>query len=118
MSAFPTLSSAFQTFPESPVDDTIASPAEAGYQQTRPRFTRSRRTFGPIKMILSRSDRDTLIAFDATVKGSVIFTVTHPITGATLNVRFSKDGRVKTEPIFGSNPINRQFTAEFTLEEA
>ncbi len=118
MAAFPTLSADFQSFPEQPVDDTISSPSEAGYTTTRPRFTRQRQTFGPVKMILDRADRDVLVAFDATVKGSSIFTLAHPETSEVLNVRFKSDGRVKTEPIMGSRPDVRVFVAEFSLEEA
>ena len=118
MAAFPTLESAFQSFPEQPVDDTISSESEAGYTTTRPRFTRVRRTFGPVKMILTRADRDTLVAFDATVRGSSIFTLAHPDTGEVLNVRFASKGRVKVESILSTPPDARLYAAEFSLEEA
>jgi hypothetical protein len=117
MAAFPTLSSGFQSFPEQPIDDTIKSDSDAGYTITRPRFTRIRRIFGPVDMVLNRVDRDALVAFDSTVKGSTIFTIAHPVTGELIKVRFKSDGRVKTEPVLGSNPANRQFKASFTLEE-
>ena len=117
MSAFPTLESAFQSFPEQPVDDTISSESEAGYTTTRPRFTRVRRTFGPVKMILTRADRDALVAFDATVRGSSIFTLAHPDTGEVLNVRFASKGRVKVEAILSTHPDSRLYAAEFSLEE-
>lgn len=118
MSAFPTISSTFTDFPQDPVDDTIDSTSEAGYKQTRPRFTRAIRVFGPCKLIVNSTDNATLIAFDATVKGSSIFTISHPITAEVLNVRFKKDGRLKSEPILGTNPGDRQFSIEFMLEEA
>lgn len=118
MSAFPTISSAFMTFPEEPVDDTIDSPSESGYVQTRPRHTRVRRKFGPVKLIVNSTDNATLIAFDKSVRGSSIFTVVHPITSEVLNVRFKKDGRLKSDPIIGTNPAQRKFSIEFSLEEA
>lgn len=118
MSTWPTLSSTLKNFAQQPVDDTISSTSEAGYTQTRPRFTRERKIFGPLSMRLSRADRDTLVAFDETVKGSTIFTITHPDTGATLNVRFKSDGRVTIRTVEDSAPLSRLYDAEFTLEEA
>jgi hypothetical protein len=113
--AFPTLSAAPRSCPESVIDDTIKTDTEAGYVQTRPRFTKIRRTFGPIQYLLNRADRDLLVAHDESVKGSTIFTWTHPITGTSYNVRYKSDGRVKTEPLLDSSP--RLFSAEFSLEE-
>lgn len=115
--AFPTLSSGFQSFPQESIDSTIRSEMEAGYTQTRPRFTRTRRTFGPVQMILNKDDRDTLVAFDAQVGGHVKFTVAHPDTGETLTVRFPANGRVKTAPMLNTPANARKYTAEFSFEE-
>lgn len=115
---FPTLSSCPQTITDQVIDDTIASQTEAGYRVTRPRFTRVKYVYGPVKYILSEEDMITLKEFDATVRGSVIFNWNHPITGELKQVRFRTDGRPAFEPVYNSNPSNRLYATDFTLEEA
>lgn len=74
---------------ESWEDGTISTPAEAGYEQTRPRFTRDR---GNWKLSweqepLSKTDYNTLMAFRASVRGGQPFNWTHPFTKAIYAVR-------------------------------
>lgn len=116
--SFPTLAASFQSFPQQPIDDTISSQSEAGYKQTRPRFTRVIMTYGPIKMIVGDADKDALVSFHNTVRGSTIFTITHPATSTVLNVRFKSDGRLKIEPILDTRKTNRRYSVEFSLEDA
>lgn len=115
--AFPTLSAAPKSCPEEPIDDTISNESEAGYVMTRPRFTRVRHKFGPVEYILTKADLDLLVAHDASVKGSTIFTWVSPTTGTTHNVRFSKDGRVKFTQVVDTRPTVRLYTVNFSLEE-
>lgn len=92
MPIFPTLSQK----PEYPLseereDSTIRSQFEGGYEHTRPRFTRIRKTFGLKYSMLPDADKTTLDDFITTVKGSAdAFTWTHPKYGTQHNVRFTK----------------------------
>jgi len=64
---------------------------EAGYVQSRARFTRARRTWSKIYWTgLSSSDLSTLLTFFNTYQGDS-FTWTHPITSVEYTVRFSCD---------------------------
>lgn len=90
MSAFPTLS----INPELPIgetreDSTIRTDMEGGYEHTRARFTRIRRTFKIIYRNLPGADKSTLDAFVTTVKcGADSFTWAHPVTQTQYTVRF------------------------------
>ena len=112
---FPTLEGSTRTISEQAIDDTISSTSEAGYVTTRPRFTKVRNTI-PVKMIITASDKSTLQAFDATVRGSSIFNWTHPISSNVLQVRFKSDGRPEFTPVGSAS--NRLYEVSFTLEEA
>lgn len=112
---FPTLEGCVRSITEQAIDDTISSSAEAGYVTTRPRFTRVRQTI-PVKMTISASDKVTLQAFDASVRGSVIFNWTHPISSNVMQVRFKSDDRPLFTPI--GTASNRHYEVSFTLEEA
>lgn len=76
---------------ESRVDQALKSESEKGYVLARPRFTRTRKRFHVTYNVLEQEDKDALESFVETVKGDTgIFTWTHPQSGATYNVRFSK----------------------------
>lgn len=99
------------TMPAKPRDNTIRSEVEAGYGQTRPRFTRKTRDFGPWKYsVLTRAERDLLCAHYDEVGCDVIFPWTRPIVGTIHNVRFKEPPT--DEPV---SPTCWSFT--FTLEE-
>ena len=94
MPAFPTLSIG-PTFPLDPdgviEDAVIRSPMTAGYTQTRPRFTRTRRSFGVNYRDLPDADVETLKTFERTTlrNGSDSFTWVHPTTAVTYTVQLS-----------------------------
>lgn len=72
-----------------PEDSTIKSDFEAGYMQTRSRFTRKRKTFNIVYDLISDADKNTLEAFVETVKeGSLSFDWTEPLTSTVYVVRF------------------------------
>lgn len=77
--------------PDGELEDAILrSPMEAGYEQSRPKFTRARRTYG-LRYRLAASDLATLRAFEHTTlrNGADSFTWTHPIAGTTHTVRLT-----------------------------
>lgn len=72
---------------------TVRTPFEAGYVQTRARFTKSRRSFSLVWTFMSVADRDILVQFyEETVKGGAeSFDWTHPTDGTSYEVRFKAD---------------------------
>lgn len=74
---------------ESWEDGEISTPTEAGYEQTRPRYTKDRGqwTLSWEEEPLSVSDYNTLMAFRASIRGGQIFNWTHPFTHAVHFVR-------------------------------
>jgi len=87
---------------------------EAGYLQTRPRFTRSTRTFGPITYpVLLAAEAAAFDAHDAAVGSWLIFAWTHPETGTSHQVRYTETGRPKSRRV-GTGGIR---SVTFTLEE-
>lgn len=92
MADYPTLS----RNPSYPLTDDAEDPAiksdfEAGYTQTRARFTRTRRVFEVGYKAMTNADKLLLEAFADTVKGGVdSFAWTHPITSVSYTVRFDK----------------------------
>lgn len=92
MAVFPTLTQR-PSFPLSPDgelgDAVLSSPFEAGYEQTRPKFTRARRNFGVNYKALPDADVATLRAFELTTlrNGADSFTWTHPLSGLGYTVR-------------------------------
>lgn len=93
MAAFPTLSKApaFPLDPDGELEDAILrSPMEAGYEQTRPKFTRARRTYG-LRYRLAGADLAALRDFERVTlhNGADSFTWTHPIAGTTHTVRLT-----------------------------
>jgi len=64
-------------------DPTIRSPKEAGYVQTRARFTRVIMQYEVVYDGITKAERDTVKAFEKQVGvGSAAFTWTHPTDGA------------------------------------
>lgn len=93
MAVFPTLSKApaFPLDPDGELEDAILrSPMEAGYEQSRPKFTRARRTYG-LRYRLMASDLAALRDFETVTlrNGADSFTWTHPIAGTTHAVRLT-----------------------------
>lgn len=73
------------------VDPTLRSQSEAGYVQTRPRFTRVPKSFEFSYKLIPDADKNTLKTFEESVAfTSDIFIWTHPQTSSTYNVRFDK----------------------------
>ena len=93
MAAFPTLS-ATPIYPLTPngelEDNIIRSPYTAGYEQSRPRFTRARRIFG-LNYNLQAADEALLRDFELTTLhyGADSFTWVHPISGLTYVVQLT-----------------------------
>jgi hypothetical protein len=114
MADFPTLSSKAQSCPDEPIDDTISSKSEGGYTMTRPRNTRQRRKFGPVKMMLSAADWAALKTFDGIVGGWSIFNWTHPVTGTVHQVRFTSRPKTDAIRIIGGFI----YPVEFSMETA
>jgi phage-related protein len=95
-------------------DPTIRVPNyEAGYRQTRPRFTRVPKKWHiAYPGIMTDTDQTTLEAFEVTVKyGADSFTWTHPKTAVQYTVRFAS----LVEYRFGISDSYWAF--EFDLEE-
>lgn len=89
--AFPTLSKAPTSFSEEKEDTTIKSKSEAGYVQTRRRFTRERMTFKVGYELLPNADKVSLFNHIDSVFGGVsTFTYVHPVSGVTYTVRYNK----------------------------
>ena len=95
--AFPTLSrNPAELSPDGdPIDSLLASESDAGYEQTRPKFTRQRRIWGVTYNELPAADVATLRTYRDTtlVNGSSAFTWTHPLLGTTHTVRLI-DGKI------------------------
>lgn len=115
MTAFVTLSRvpSYPLDPDGVIEDNVLrSQSEAGYEQTRPRYTRARRSWGVSYIRLSAADEALLRAFEITTlrNGADSFTWTHPISGTTYTVRL-------TGPIRFSRPSVSGADASFTLRE-
>lgn len=99
MEVFPTLSVHPTSVTMSIEDATIRSSFEAGFELTRTKFTRDRHTFEVTYNDLQRGDKDLLLTFLKTVRGSYMFTWanhdeeiagTDPVEYVTYTVRFSR----------------------------
>lgn len=94
--AFPTIVAATK-IDRNVVDNTLRSPSDAGYVQTRPRTTRQIYEFD-VAMILNQTDLALLLAHDASVTGSTIFTWTNTEEDVTYNVRYVNRVRYTRSP--------------------
>jgi phage-related protein len=93
MANFPSIAKPWAVKPKT-LTNTIRSPFEAGYVQTRARNTRARKRFQVVwEDLLPTADRTTLETFfTATVHGGAdAFNWTDPTTSATHVVRFVED---------------------------
>ena len=87
---FPTLPNPVFPIQTGSEDPTISSTFENGMEQTRPRFTRLRRSWTLKWTFMLNEDRDTLMTFwNTTSGGSVEFIWTNPTDEQTYTVRFS-----------------------------
>lgn len=94
MANFPTLSRApsLPLDPDGEIEDVVLrSPMESGYEQTRPRTTRARRSYGLNYNNLKSADVALLRAFEITTlrNGADSFTWTHPIYSTSHTVRLA-----------------------------
>lgn len=94
MAAFPTLSKKpnYPLDPDGELEDVvIRSPQTAGYEQTRPRTTRARRSFGVNYKALKDVDVDLLRTFERVTlrNGADQFTWTHPLSATVYTVRLA-----------------------------
>jgi len=93
MNTFPTLGvpPAYPLDPDGETEDAvIRSTLEGGYEQTRPRFTRIRRSFG-LNYELSDADVGVLKGFEIVtlVNGADSFDWVHPLTNEAYTVRLT-----------------------------
>lgn len=114
--AFPTLSQvpAVPIAPDGELEDVILrTPTDAGYVQTRPRFTRARRTWGLNYPALSNADADILRDYERLTlhNGADPFAWTHPISSVVYTVQLAG-------PITYARDFSENVTAaSFTLQE-
>ncbi len=96
------------------VDPTIKAPFEAGYTQTRSRFTRIPEKWTIKYEVLTAVDKNTLKAFErARLIGSESFDWTNPSDNVTYDVRFGGPGPV----VYAPRENDDFWTCEFTLEQ-
>jgi len=109
MTAFPTLSKppSFPLDPDGTLEDiVIRSQLASGYEQTRPRATRSRRNFGLNYIGIPDADIALLRTFEMTtlVNGAGSFTWTHPLTSIVYTVRLSAPIKyARTQAVLGAS---------------
>lgn len=92
MPTFPlTTSPLIRDFNETYEDAVLRSDFDAGYQQTRPKWTRTRRKF-TASYLVTQSQKATLHTFYVTTlaNGALSFDWTHPQTGSVITVRMDK----------------------------
>lgn len=112
MENFPTLSQP-PSYPltEMREDATIRSPFEAGYEHTRPRFTRIRKIWTVNYEKLPYADVSLLDSFITTVKGGAdAFNWKHPISLTTYTVTF------RELPKFENTSLD-YYSVNFTLAQ-
>lgn len=97
--------------PKTPRSNCISSPVDAGYSQRRPRFTRPVYDFGQVEYpVLTTAEKDLIEAHFNTVKCTVAFDWTMPMTTETYAVYFKDPG-----PVF--SPVGPGiWSATFNLE--
>jgi phage-related protein len=108
------------TFSEEQEDPAVKEgEMDGGYVVSRPRFTRTpRRMFSFKHVDISDADKQTLANFWAARRGSAgAFNWVHPISGVTINVRFSSDmGKMRFNRAgYGTN--HRWDSEEIILKE-
>lgn len=69
-------------------DNTLRSEFEGGYEHSRPRFTRNRKTFGLTYRYITNADKTTIENLFRDIRGADMFTWRHPKTNSEHIVRF------------------------------
>ncbi len=96
---------------------TVESPKEAGYVQTRPRFTRNTERWHISYSGLTSADRTALRAHEVAVKIKAdSFSWTDPLTAVSHTVRYKAAIKYKPENKFDDTGAHT-WSAEFDLEE-
>ena len=106
--AFPTLSTNPVSMEVMREKATISTNFEGGYEQTREKFNRIRKTFS-VKYVVQQADRDLILAHYDDVKCSTIFDWTHPEDSTVHQVRYVNPPKV---PISGAMPRWYEITLE------
>lgn len=111
-STWPSIQAPSYPLGENPEDAVIRSPYDAGYEQTRPRFTRNRTTYQLKWPAMSAADVATLRTFYITTlgNGAGIIDWTYPGTSTVKAVRFK-------EPYKAILITNGRYQVEATLQE-
>lgn len=115
--AYPTIAIALENFQELPRDyQTIRTPFEQGYVQTRAKSTTAPRGFRFLHQLVSAADVTTFTTFwDARKGGAEAFDFTDPRTGSVISCRFVGE-RPQVTP---RSPANQAFDiGPITIEEA
>lgn len=96
-------------------DNVIRSQSEAGYELTRPRWTRIRKTFTVKYQLLTPADKALLDTFiDTTTCGAYLFNWTNPADSTVYSVRFAVPPKVTIAMADGSTYY---YDAEFKFKE-
>lgn len=118
--AFPSLSTTpiVESFNQkSALKPTLRSEAEAGYVQTRPRFSRVPKKWGLAYGGLSLADKAALEAHEVSVRyGADLFSWTNPTDNVAHNVRYFEPIEFSLDTTF-DNLGNHTWRATFELEE-
>lgn len=111
--AFPSIATPDTIMPDTTRGATIRSKSEAGYVQTRARYTRMTRRFELQWGHLSAADFATLQTYfeDTAVAGAQSFNWTHPTTSTVYVCRFADD-----ELLFELQPVG-DYQGVVALEE-
>lgn len=118
MPTFPSLTKR-PTYPleEEREDATIRSSFEAGYEHTRPRFTRNRKMWKVKYKNMGATDKATLDSFVTTVReGSDAFTWTNPQDNVAYTVRFAQIPRYVCNLKMSDKNVT-YFDVEFILRQ-
>ena len=113
MASFPSSVCGYPLYPleESYVDAVIRVQVESGYEQTRARFTRQRRTWSNVRYVMATTVKDTLSGFySTTIGGGADAFDWNPTDATTYTVRFSG-------PIQFTLVVPGYWQAEFSLNE-
>lgn len=117
MAAYPTIAIALESFQELPRDyQTIRTPFEQGYVQTRAKSTTAPRGFRFLHQLASAADVATFATFwEARKGGAETFDFTDPRTGGVIACRFVGE----RPPYTPRSPANQAFDiGPITIEEA
>lgn len=117
MAAYPTIAIALENFQELPRDyQTIRTPFESGYVQTRAKSTTAPRQYRFSHVLCSATDVATFATFwEARKGGAEAFDFTDPRTAAVVSCRFVGE----RPPYTPRSPANQAFDiGPITIEEA